>query len=114
MQSTGASNKATRRRLTLDEELRSSDAVTEADLRALDIEPHVFTAVGRGRQKGFLAHGGGAGVPVLVDAGGDAFDGERSEEEDDDEVEIIEPPPPPPLPVQRKPRKRTAAATRRR
>jgi hypothetical protein len=111
-----ASSKVTIRRLTLDQELRTSDGVTEEDLRALDIEPHVFTAMGRGRQKGFLAHGGGAGVPVLVDAGGDAFDGERSEDEevDDDEVEIIEPPPPPPLPLQRKPRGRAAAATRRR
>lgn len=101
-------SKATRqRRLTLDEELRMSDGVTEEDLRALDIEPHVLTAVGRGRQKGFLAHGGGAGVPVLVDAGG-------TDEDEDDEVEIIEPPPPPPPPpLQRKPKGR-AAATRRR
>jgi hypothetical protein len=102
----------TRRRPTLDEELRNSDDITEEDLRALDIEPHVFTTIGRGRQKGFLAHGGGAGVPVLMDADDDAFGGERSED-DEDEVQIIEaPPPPPPPPLKRKPKGRAAPAPR--
>ena len=117
----GASSKARRRRLTLDEELRNSDGITADDLRALDIEPHVLTAVGRRRQRGFLAHGGGAGVPVLVGVEGHAFDddeGTEEEDEDEDEVEIIEPPPPPPpLPpplVQRKPKARAVATTRRR
>jgi hypothetical protein len=114
----GASSKARQRRLTLDEELRNSDGVTEDDLRALDIEPHVLTALGRRRQKGFLAHGGGAGAPILVDAEGHAFDyDEGTDEEDEDEVEIIEPPPPPPPPpplLQRKPRGRAVVTTRRR
>jgi len=117
LQSGGASSKARRRRLTLDEELRKSDGVTEEDLRALDIEPHVLTAVGGRRQKGFLAHGGGAGAPVLVGAEGHAFDdgeGTTEEEDDDDEVEIIEPPPPPPPPLpQRKPKGRAAVTARR-
>jgi len=117
VQSGGASSKARRRRLTLDEELRNSDGITEDDLRALDIEPHVLTAVGRRRQKGFLAHGGGAGAPILVDVEGHAFDyDEGTEEEDEDEVEIIEPPPPPPPPplLQRKPKGRAVVTTRRR
>jgi hypothetical protein len=45
-QSGGASSKSkAARRRTLDEELRTSDGVTEADLRELDIEPHVYTAL---------------------------------------------------------------------
>jgi hypothetical protein len=116
VQSGGASSKARRRRLTLDEELRNSDGVTEDDLRALDIEPHVLTAVGRRRQKGFLAHGGGAGAPIVVDVEGHAFDyDEGTEEEDEDDVEIIEPPPPPPPPLlQRKPKGRAVVTSRRR
>ena len=120
VQSGGAPSKARRRRLTLDEELRNSDGVTEDDLRALDIEPHVLTAVGRRRQNGFLAHGGGAGAPILVGVEGHAFDDdEGTEEEDEDEVEIIEPPPPPPPPppiLQRKAKAkgRPVATTRRR
>lgn len=109
---TSTSNKTTRRR-TLVEELRNSDDVTEEDLLALDIEPHVFTTmapynVRRHRQKGFLAHGGGAGVPVLMSV--DALNGAKTDD-DEDEVEIVDPPPPlPPPPL---PRKR-AAGTRRR
>ena len=108
-----------RRRLTLDEELRNSDDITEDDVRALDIEPHALTAVGQRRQPGFLAHGGGAGAPVLVGAEGHVFDDdEGTEEEDEDEVEIIEPPsPPPPLPpplVQRYPKGRAVVSIRRR
>jgi hypothetical protein len=109
----GGASKARRRRLTLDEELRNSDGVTEDDLRALDIEPHALTAVGRRRQRGFLAHGGGAGAPIVYGVDND----EGTEEEDEDEVEIIEPPPPPPPPLlQRKPkgRGRAVVTTRRR
>jgi hypothetical protein len=87
-----AQSKAARRR-TLDEELRVSDGVTEDDLRALDIEPHTYTAVGpaSGRtRKGFLAHGGGGGVPVFI--------GTEAEETGDDELEIIGAPSPRPPP----------------
>jgi hypothetical protein len=94
MQSGGTSSKSARRR-TLDEELRNSDGITEEDLRVLDLEPHVFTAVGtrneRSERKGFLAHGGGAGIPVFM--------GAATEEHEDDDIEIIEPPPPPPAPL---------------
>ena len=90
-QSGGASSKSARRR-TLDEELRNSDGITEEDLRVLDLEPHVFTAVGtRNERKGFLAHGGGAGIPVFM--------GAATEEHEDDDIEIIDPPPPPPAPL---------------
>ena len=85
----GAASKAARRR-TLDEELRNSDGVTEDDLRALDIEPHAYSAVGpaSGRaHRGFLAHGGGGGIPVFVGA-----------ETGDDELEIIGPSSPRPPP----------------
>ena len=34
----------------------------------------MLTAVGRRRQNGFLAHGGGAGAPILVGVEGHAFD----------------------------------------
>ncbi|KAH9178387.1 hypothetical protein EDB89DRAFT_1930943 [Lactarius sanguifluus] len=66
----GAPSKAARRR-TLDEELRRSDGVTEDDLLAFDIEPHTYAADGSasGRtRRGFLAHGGGGGVPVFMGA----------------------------------------------
>ncbi|KAI0249908.1 hypothetical protein BJV78DRAFT_1224193 [Lactifluus subvellereus] len=107
----GAPSKTARRR-TLDEELRNSDGVTEEDLLAFDIEPLVYSTVGsasrRGRgRKGFLAHGGGAGVPVFMGAG--AVEG--AEGDDGDDVEIIEPPPPPPP---KKARGRTGGGTRRR
>jgi hypothetical protein len=60
----------TARQRTLDEELPNWDGVTEKDLLAFDIEPHVYTAVGSAsRRKGFLTHGGGSGVPVLMSAG---------------------------------------------
>ena len=65
-----AVSKAARRR-TLDEELRNSDGVMEDDLCAFDIEPHTYTAVGpaSGRaHRGLLAHGGGGGIPVFMDA----------------------------------------------
>ena len=105
----GAPSKTARRR-TLDQELRNSDGVTEEDLLAFDIEPLVYTAVGsasgRGR-KGFLAHGGGGGVPVFMGAG--AVEGAEGGDEDD--VEIIAPPPPAPP---KKTRSRTAGGTRRR
>ena len=74
VQSGGAPSKARRQRLTLDEELRNSNGVTKDDLRALDIEPHMLTAVGWRHQNGFLAHGGGAGAPILVGVEGHAFD----------------------------------------
>ena len=92
----GAQSKAARRR-TLDEELRVSDGVTEDDLRALDIEPHTYTAVGpaSGRtRKGFLAHGGGGGVPVFI--------GTDTVETGDDELEIIGAPSPRPPPRRKK------------
>ena len=98
----GATSKAARRR-TLDEELRVSDGVTEDDLRAFDIEPHTYTAVGpaSGRpQRGFLAHGGGGGVPVFMGV-----------ETGDDELEIIGPSRPAPPPSRRK---RGHTATNRR
>jgi len=115
VQSGGASSKARRRRLTLDEELRNSDGVTEDDLRALDIEPHVLTGVGRRLQNGFLAHGGGAGAPISVGVEGHAFgDDEGTEEEDEDEIQIIEPPPPPPPPLVRRKIKGPAVVTTRR
>jgi hypothetical protein len=91
-----AQSKAARRR-TLDEELRVSDGVTEEDLRALDIEPHAYTAVGpaSGRtRKGFLAHGGGGGVPVFI--------GTEMVETGDDELEIIGAPSPRPPPRRKK------------
>ncbi|KAI9440138.1 hypothetical protein H4582DRAFT_1579162 [Lactarius indigo] len=105
-----APSKATRRR-TLDEELRRSDGVTEDDLLALDIEPHTYTtegsASGRTRSRGFLAHGGGGGVPVFM--GTETVGrGEMS----DDELEIINPPSPPP--PRRKRGHTTATNTRRR
>jgi len=110
MQSGGTSSKSARRR-TLDEELRNSDGITEEDLRVLDLEPHVFTAVKtrneRGERKGFLAHGGGAGIPVFM--------GAATEEHEDDDIEIINPPPPPPAPlVPKKPRGRGRAGMRKR
>jgi len=115
MQSGGASSKSARRR-TLDEELRNSDGITEEDLRLLDLEPHAFTATAPrngGGQKGFLAHGGGAGVPVFMGAA-DVFDGARTEDYEDDDIEIIDPPPPPSLPLPRKPRRRPTPGRRRR
>ncbi len=115
MQSGGASSKSARRR-TLDEELRNSDGITEEDLRLLDLEPHAFTAMAPrngGGQKGFLAHGGGAGVPVFMGAA-DVFDGARTEDYEDDDIEIIDPPPPPSLPLPRKPRRRPTPGRRRR
>jgi hypothetical protein len=96
-----APSRAARRR-TLDEELRVSDGVTEDDLRAFDIEPHTYTAVGSASgpaRKGFLAHGGGGGVPVFMGV-------------EDDELEIIGPPSPP-LPPPRRKRGQTTTNTRR-
>ena len=90
----GAPSKAARRR-TLDEELRVSDGVTEDDLRVFDIEPHTYAAFGSatGRTRsGFLAHGGGGGIPVFMGAATVGL------EAGDDELEIIghpEPRPPP-------------------
>jgi len=98
-------SKAARRR-TLDEELRVSDGVTEDDLRAFDIEPQTYTSVGSatGRaRKGFLAHGGGGGVPVFMSA---------ETETGDDELEIIGRPSPPPPP--RRKRGHTTTNARRR
>lgn len=95
-QNSAAQSKAARRR-TLDEELRVSDGITEDDLRALDIEPHTYTAVGpaSGRtQKGFLAHGGGGGVPVFIST--------ETVETGDDELEIIGAPSPRPPPRRKK------------
>jgi hypothetical protein len=92
-----AAQSKTARRRTLDEELRVSDGVTEDDLRALDIEPHTYTAVGpaSGRtSKGFLARGGGGGVPVFMGTG--------TEETGDDELEIIGAPSPRPPPRRKK------------
>jgi hypothetical protein len=67
----GGSSKSVRRR-TLDEELRNSDGITDEDLHLLDLEPPVFTSMaptsGHGQKKGFLAHGGGARVPVFMGA----------------------------------------------
>jgi len=107
----GAPSKAARRR-TLDEELRRSDGVTEDDLLAFDIEPHTYTAVGsasgRTRSKGFLAHGGGGGVPVFMGA-----ETVGRVEASDDELEIIDPPSPPPPPPPRRKRGQTATNTRR-
>jgi len=118
-----SSSKGARRR-TLDEELRKSDGVTEEDLRAL--EPDVYSAMASsdGGQRGFLAHGGGAGVPVLVGVQVEDFRhgaGRVTEDNasDSDEIEIVEPPlqaqMPQPLPQPRKRRGRAAAVgTRRR
>jgi hypothetical protein len=97
----------------LDEELRNSDGITEEDLRVLDLEPHVFTSVGtrneRSGRKGFLAHGGGAGIPVFMGVA-DAFGDGAATGEHEDDIEIIDPPPPPPaLLVPKKPRGRGRA-----
>ncbi|KAH9029878.1 hypothetical protein EDB85DRAFT_2147123 [Lactarius pseudohatsudake] len=109
-QQSGAPSKAARRR-TLDEELRRSDGVTEDDLLAFDIEPHSYTADGSasGRtRRGFLAHGGGGGVPVFMGAE-TVGRGEMS----DDELEIIDPPLSPPPPPPPPPRRKRATNTRR-
>ena len=92
----GGTSKSARRR-TLDEELRNSDGITEEDIRLLDLEPRVFTSMApaNGRKKGFLAHGGGAGVPVFMGAV-DEFDDDAETKDHEDDIEIIEPPPPPP------------------
>ncbi|KAN0138878.1 hypothetical protein V8E53_003266 [Lactarius tabidus] len=74
-----------------------SCASREDDLRALDIELHTYTAVGpaSGRtRKGFLAHGGGGGVPVFI--------GTEMVETGDDELEIIGTPSPRPPPRRKK------------
>ena len=112
----GGSSKSARRR-TLDEELRNSDGITDEDLRLLDLEPPVFTSMaptgGRDRKKGFLAHGGGAGVPVFMGAA-DGFDGAEAEDHEED-IEIIDPPPPlRPSLIPRKLKGRAASGIRRR
>jgi hypothetical protein len=110
----GGEPSKTARRRTLDEELRNSDDVTEDDLLAFDIEPHVYTTVGPGSgpargRKGFLAHGGGGGIPVYMGAG--TVEGVEGSDGDEDEVQIIEPLPPPTLP--RRARGRTGGGVRR-
>jgi hypothetical protein len=112
----GVSSKSARRR-TLDEELRNSDGITDEDLRLLDLEPPVFTSIaptsGRGQKKGFLAHGGGAGVPVFMGAA-DEFDGAGAEDHEED-IEIIDPPAPlRPSLIPRKLKGRAASGIRRR
>lgn len=57
------------KRSTLDDELRRADASVVADLED-ELENGTFVGVGmRGREHGFLAHGGGGGVPVLMGVG---------------------------------------------
>jgi len=112
----GGPSKSARRR-TLDEELRNSDGITDEDLRLMDLEPCVFTSMAptnkRGQKKGFLAHGGGAGVPVFMGTG-DEFDGAGTEDHEED-IEIIDPPPPPrPSLIPRKPKGRAAYGSGRR
>jgi hypothetical protein len=60
------------RRHTLDKELHNLDGIMDEDLHLLDLELPVFTSMaptsGCGQKKGFLAHGGGARVPVFMGA----------------------------------------------
>lgn len=77
------------RRRTLDEELQQAEDDLEAerdelendDLRLSDLEAPVLVGVGsRSKKRGFMAHGGGGGVPVFMGVG--YVDGAVEDEEE--------------------------------
>ena len=63
------------RRLTLEEELR------DAEVESIDDDAEVLTASGTWIPEGFLAHGGGGGVPVFLASGTEYLEEDFSDEE---------------------------------
>lgn len=81
--------RSSRRRLTLDEEMRDVREAyndEDGDDEDEDEESGVLVGVGtRSKRLGFLAHGGGGGAPVFMGVG--YVDGVEEEREEDDEGE---------------------------
>jgi len=81
-----------KRRQTLDEELRAAEArSSDMDQCNDELDPEkeddVFTATGiKSKRRGFLAHGGGGGVPVFMGVGCVQGAVPDSTDEDEDEV----------------------------
>lgn len=87
------SNHSDRRRLTLDDELRDARArsLLREDEEDPDLDSGTLVGVGtRGKERGFLAHGGAGGLPVFMGKGYvegvEESDNEDGDDDDDDYV----------------------------